>query len=98
MPDCLAAADLVICRAGAITLSELQAQGKASILIPSPNVAENHQYHNAMAMVNRDAAMIIEEKDLTSQLLCKPWRICLQKQARWKKWRQMRKNGNFRCQ
>ncbi|MEE0252979.1 MAG: glycosyltransferase, partial [Acutalibacteraceae bacterium] len=35
------------------------------------NVAENHQYHNAMAMVNRDAAMIIEEKDLTSQLLCK---------------------------
>ena len=71
MPDCLAAADLVICRAGAITLSELQAQGKASILIPSPNVAENHQYHNAMAMVNRGAAMIIEEKDLTSQLLCK---------------------------
>ena len=56
MPDCLAAADLVICRAGAITLSELQAQGKrASILIPSPNVAENHQYHNAMALVNRGA-------------------------------------------
>lgn len=71
MPDCLAAADLVICRAGAITLSELQAQGKASILIPSPNVAENHQYHNAMAMVNRDAAIMIEEKDLTSHLLCK---------------------------
>lgn len=69
MPTCLAAADLVICRAGAITISELQVQGKASILIPSPNVAENHQYHNAMALVNHKAAEIIEEKDLTSQLL-----------------------------
>lgn len=71
MPDCLAAADLVICRAGAITLSELQAQGRASILIPSPNVAENHQYHNAMAMVNRGAAAILEEKDLTPKTLCR---------------------------
>ena len=71
MPDCLAAADLVICRAGAITLSELQAQGKASILIPSPNVAENHQYHNAMALVSRGAAAIIEEKDLTGEALCR---------------------------
>ena len=71
MPECLAAADLVICRAGAITLSELQVQGKASILIPSPNVAENHQYHNAMALVNRKAAMILEEKDLTGEKLCK---------------------------
>ena len=70
MPDCLAAADLVICRAGAITLSELQARGKASILIPSPNVAENHQYHNAMALVSRGAAAILEEKDLTGETLC----------------------------
>ncbi len=69
MPDCLAAADLVICRAGAITLSELQAQGKASILIPSPNVAENHQYHNAMALVCRKAAAILEEKDLSGDAL-----------------------------
>ncbi len=69
MDTALAAADLVICRAGAITLSELQAQGKAGVLIPSPNVAENHQYHNAMAMVNRGAARIIEEKDLTPQKL-----------------------------
>ena len=70
MPECLAAADLVICRAGAITLSELQAQGKAAILIPSPNVAENHQYHNAMALVKRQAAAILEEKDLTGEALC----------------------------
>ncbi|MEG0754418.1 MAG: undecaprenyldiphospho-muramoylpentapeptide beta-N-acetylglucosaminyltransferase, partial [Angelakisella sp.] len=65
MPTCLAAADLVICRAGAITLSELQAAGRASILIPSPNVAENHQYHNAMVLVNNKAARILEEKNLT---------------------------------
>lgn len=70
MPDCLAAADLVICRAGAITLSELQVQGRAALLIPSPNVAENHQYHNAMAMVERGAAAILEEKDLTGEALC----------------------------
>ena len=61
----------MICRAGAITLSELQIQGKGAILIPSPNVAENHQYHNAMAMVRRGAAAILEEKDLSGQALCK---------------------------
>lgn len=69
MPTCLAAADLVICRAGAISLSEIQAQKKASVLIPSPNVAENHQYHNAMVLVNNKAASIIEEKDLTGKKL-----------------------------
>ncbi len=69
MPNCLAAADLVICRAGAITLSEIQAAGKAAILIPSPNVAENHQYHNAMALVDKNAAFILEEKDLSGKTL-----------------------------
>ncbi len=69
MPTCMAAADLVICRAGAITLSEIQAMGKPAILIPSPNVAENHQYHNAMALVNAGAAEIIEESELTGELL-----------------------------
>lgn len=62
MDTCLAAADLVICRSGAITLSELEATGKASILIPSPYVAENHQYHNAMVLVDHDAALLIEEE------------------------------------
>ena len=65
----MSAADLVICRSGAITLSELEVQGKPSILIPSPNVAENHQYHNAMTLVERGAAAIIEEKDLTPERL-----------------------------
>ncbi len=69
MDVCMAAADLVIGRAGASSLSEIEAMGKASILIPSPYVAENHQYHNAMALVNRNAGCIIEEKDLTSQSL-----------------------------
>lgn len=71
MSVCMAAADLVICRAGAITLSEIQAMGKPAILIPSPNVAENHQYHNAMALVNRGAAQIIEESQLSGELLMK---------------------------
>lgn len=69
MPRCMAAADLVICRCGAMTLSELPAAGKPSILIPSPYVAENHQYHNAMVLVNRQAAVCIEEKDLTADSL-----------------------------
>ena len=69
MPRVMAAADLVICRSGAMALTEIQALGKAAILIPSPNVAENHQYYNAMAMVDRGAAEIIVEKDITPQLL-----------------------------
>lgn len=69
MYRCMAAADVVICRSGASSLSEVEAMGKASILIPSPNVAENHQYHNAMALVSKDAAVLIEEKDLTGERL-----------------------------
>ena len=69
MSRCMAAADLVICRCGAMTLSELPAAGKPSILIPSPNVAENHQYHNAMALVKTGAALCIEEKELTGDAL-----------------------------
>ena len=69
IPKCLPAADLVICRSGASTLSELQASGKASVLIPSPYVAENHQYHNAKALVDNNAAVLIEEKDLTPEKL-----------------------------
>ena len=71
MYRCMAAADLVICRAGASSLSELQAMGKPSILIPYPYAAENHQYHNAMALVKNDAAILIEEKDFTGERLIK---------------------------
>ena len=69
MAICMAAADLLICRAGAITLSELQILGKAAVLIPSPYVAENHQYHNTMTLVNQGAAEVIEEKDLSGETL-----------------------------
>lgn len=66
MDVCLAAADLVICRSGASTLAELEAAGKASILIPSPIVAGNHQYHNAMVLGKAGAAVVIEQKDVTN--------------------------------
>ena len=69
MPELLAAADLVISRAGALTLAELEAAGRAAVLIPSPNVAENHQYFNAMELQKAGAAVVIEEKDLTGEKL-----------------------------
>ena len=67
----MAAADLVICRAGASSLSEIQAMGKPSILVPYPYAAENHQYYNAMELVKNNAAILIEEKDFTGERLIK---------------------------
>lgn len=67
----MAAADLVICRAGAMTVNELQVCGKPAILIPSPYVAENHQFHNAMSLKKNNAAELIEEKDLNGEKLYK---------------------------
>lgn len=67
MPQLLSAADLVISRAGALTLAEIAAVGRASVLIPSPNVAENHQYHNAMQLQRLGAAVVVEEKELTGE-------------------------------
>ena len=69
MPGLLAASDLVICRAGALTLAELAAVGRASVLIPSPNVAENHQYYNALEYEKAGAARVFEEKNLTAARL-----------------------------
>lgn len=69
MSVCMAAADLIISRSGANSLSELEAMGRASILIPSPNVAGNHQYHNAMVLGKAGAAIVIEEKNLTGESL-----------------------------
>ncbi|MDO5970797.1 undecaprenyldiphospho-muramoylpentapeptide beta-N-acetylglucosaminyltransferase [Flavivirga aquimarina] len=74
-----AAADIIISRAGASSVSELCIVGKPVIFIPSPNVAEDHQTKNAMAIVNNNAAMIIKEADLDvdfenkfSQLIASP--------------------------
>lgn len=69
MDRCMAAADLVICRAGASSLSELQVMGKASILVPYPYASENHQYFNAKDLADNNAAIIIEEKDLSGEKL-----------------------------
>ncbi len=69
MPSALAAADLVICRAGALTISELAAAGRAAVLVPSPYVSENHQYHNAKEVVDAGAAIMLEEKNLTGAAL-----------------------------
>ena len=69
MPIQMAAADLVISRAGAMSISELALTGKAVVFIPSPYVAENHQYKNAMALVDQGAALCVEEKTLTDGAL-----------------------------
>ena len=62
-------ADLVISRAGASSVSELCLLGKPAILVPSPNVAENHQYHNAMALVAKNAALLVEDAEAVDNLL-----------------------------
>ena len=64
-----AAADLVISRAGAGSISELCLLGKPVILVPSPNVAEDHQTKNALALVERDAAVMIADKDAERELV-----------------------------
>lgn len=64
-----AMADLVISRAGASSISELCLLGKPSILVPSPNVAEDHQTHNAMALVNKDAAVLVKDVDADKDLI-----------------------------
>jgi len=65
----MAAADLVICRAGAMTVSELSMMGKSAIIIPSPNVVDNHQYKNAKVLADANAAVLMEEKDVTVDTL-----------------------------
>lgn len=69
MYTCMCAADLIISRAGAMTITELTAIGRPSILVPYPNAAENHQYYNALTLSNAHAAVLIEDKDLTKARL-----------------------------
>ena len=64
-----AAADVVISRSGASSVSELCAAHKAVIFVPSPNVAEDHQTHNAMALVRKDAAMIVKDADAMEKMI-----------------------------
>lgn len=69
MAECMAASDIVVSRAGAITVSEIAALGKPSILIPSPNVVRNHQEQNAREFERNNAAAVILESDLNSDIL-----------------------------
>lgn len=64
-----AMADIVISRSGASTVSELCAARKAAIFVPSPNVAEDHQTHNAMALVRKDAALLVKDADAPETLM-----------------------------
>ena len=73
VPLLLSAADIIISRCGAMTLSEISAVGIPSILIPSPNVTDDHQKKNADYLVKRGAAIMIEEKDLDTEALCSAW-------------------------
>lgn len=76
------AADLVISRAGAGSISELQLLGKASVLVPSPNVAEDHQRKNALALVSHDAAVMILDKDCHDTLADEVIRLIADEDAR----------------
>lgn len=69
MPLCLAGADLVVCRAGAMTVSELASSGKSAIFIPSPNVTNNHQFKNAKVLAEDGAALVYEENSLEEGFL-----------------------------
>lgn len=69
MPLQVAAADVIITRAGAMSLSEVARMGKACVVIPSPYVADNHQLRNATAMADREAALLVEEKDFSGGAL-----------------------------
>lgn len=71
MPACMAAADLIISRCGMGALTEIEAEGKASILIPSPYLAENHQYYNGLVLQSAGAAVLFEQKDITEGLIAK---------------------------
>ena len=69
MPLRMAAADIIVCRAGAITLAELACMGKASVLIPSPNVTDDHQFKNASVLGNACAAVVMRESEVTGEKL-----------------------------
>ena len=64
-----AASDVVICRAGALTISELCLAGKAAVLVPSPNVAEDHQTKNALALVEHGAAVMVHDSSSSEDLM-----------------------------
>lgn len=71
MDKAYSACDVLVARAGATTIAELTVLGIASILIPSPHVAENHQYYNAKSLADNDAAVLIQDSDVKKVLINK---------------------------
>ena len=69
MPELMVAADLVISRGGASSLNEIAASGTPSIIVPSPNVTDNHQEKNARILGNRGGAVVIRESECSGKLL-----------------------------
>lgn len=96
MPVQMAAADLVVSRAGAMTVSELSLLGKAAVLVPSPHVADNHQFRNAQALVRAGAGVCVEEKDLTDGALTRAV-LPLLEQASEREAMGQRLQGEFSC-
>lgn len=82
MPVQMVAADIVIARAGAMTLSELALVKKACVLVPSPNVAENHQYKNAKTLADAGAATLVEESEFGEGRFAEAVRALLASDAR----------------
>lgn len=76
-----AAADVVVSRSGASSVSELCAAGKAVIFVPSPNVTEDHQTHNAMALVKKDAALLVKDAEAPERLMEEACRLVNDVQA-----------------
>lgn len=83
MPRRMAAADVVICRAGAMSISELAAAGKNAVLIPSPNVTGNHQYLNAKVLFDAGAAVLLPETELSEKLMPTVFALLNDPQKRW---------------
>jgi UDP-N-acetylglucosamine--N-acetylmuramyl-(pentapeptide) pyrophosphoryl-undecaprenol N-acetylglucosamine transferase len=83
MSDVMAAADVIISRAGASSINEIAATGTPCILIPSPNVTDNHQEKNARAVERRGGAVVVLEKECTAEALWEQVASILQDKARY---------------
>ncbi|RYF71519.1 MAG: UDP-N-acetylglucosamine--N-acetylmuramyl-(pentapeptide) pyrophosphoryl-undecaprenol N-acetylglucosamine transferase, partial [Cytophagaceae bacterium] len=82
MDKAYAVADAVVSRAGALSVSELCIVGRPAILVPLPTAAEDHQTHNAMALVNRDAALLVNDRDARQTLITEALRLLADSEQR----------------
>lgn len=82
MPLVMAAADVVLCRAGASTISEITAIAKPSVLVPSPNVTANHQEKNARVLADQGAAILLREQDCGEHTLYDTVELLMQERDR----------------